>query len=137
MTKRDPHDPTLMLVIFALLVLFGIWRAISSIDPSALLDGALSSAASLAPFALGTIAIVLEENGQLEHPLRVVVQPVAAGQRKPGDVGARRVHVGDVDRDLAEDSSPPLVHFTRGQQRLLWPRKVLVDAGDKQVEAVL
>jgi hypothetical protein len=57
MTKRDPHDPTLMLVIFALLVLFAIWRAISSIDPSALLDGARSSALSLAPFALGAIAI--------------------------------------------------------------------------------
>ncbi len=57
MKGRDPHDPALLLLIFALLIGLAIWRAISSIDPSALLGGALSCASSLAPFALGAIAI--------------------------------------------------------------------------------
>jgi hypothetical protein len=53
MMGGDRSDPRPMLAIFALLVIAAIVHAISSIHPARL----LASAASLAPFALGAIAI--------------------------------------------------------------------------------
>lgn len=53
--KGDGGDPRPMLALVALLVLAALWSAISSIR----VDHLLASAASLAPFALGAIAIAL------------------------------------------------------------------------------
>jgi len=53
MMGGDRSDPRPMLAIFALLVIAAIVHAVSSIHPARL----LASAASLAPFALGAIAI--------------------------------------------------------------------------------
>ena len=53
--KGDGRDPRPMLAIFAVLVVAALWSAVSSIR----LDHLLASAASLAPFALGAIAIAL------------------------------------------------------------------------------
>ncbi|HEX7245093.1 MAG TPA: hypothetical protein VF245_05955 [Solirubrobacterales bacterium] len=50
---EDRSDPRPMLALFALLVAVSIWRAVSSIR----VDQLLASAASLAPFALGALAI--------------------------------------------------------------------------------
>ena len=49
----DRSDPRPMLAIFAATMLFALWQLISSIDPGQL----LASILSLAPFALGAIAI--------------------------------------------------------------------------------
>ena len=51
--KGDGKDPRPMLAIFAVLVIAAVWRAVSSIS----VDHVLASAASLAPLALGAIAI--------------------------------------------------------------------------------
>lgn len=53
--KGDGRDPRPMLAIFAVLVIAALWSAVSSIR----LDHLLASAASLAPFALGAVAIAL------------------------------------------------------------------------------
>jgi hypothetical protein len=53
MMGEDRSDPRPMLALFALLVSAALWRAASSIR----LDQVLASAASLAPFALGALAI--------------------------------------------------------------------------------
>src|SRR4051794_5226101 len=53
--KGDGRDPRPMLVIFAVLVVAALWSAVSSIR----IDHLLASAASLAPFALGAVAIAL------------------------------------------------------------------------------
>jgi hypothetical protein len=53
MMGGDRSDPRPMLAIFAAAVLFALWRLISSIDPGQL----LASIPSLAPFALGAVAI--------------------------------------------------------------------------------
>lgn len=53
--KGDGRDPRPMLALFALLVIAALWSAVSSIR----VDHLLASAASLAPFALGAIAIAL------------------------------------------------------------------------------
>ncbi|MGH2973259.1 MAG: hypothetical protein ACRDLL_00105 [Solirubrobacterales bacterium] len=51
--KGDGRDPRPMLAIFAVLVVAALGSAVSSIR----LDHLLASAASLAPFALGAVAI--------------------------------------------------------------------------------
>lgn len=51
--EHDPHDPRLMLAIFALLVGFAVVRAVSKIT----LSGVISLVEPLAPLALGAIAI--------------------------------------------------------------------------------
>jgi hypothetical protein len=53
--KGDGRDPKPLLLVVAGLVVFAIWRAISSIN----VDHLLASAANLAPLALGAIAIAL------------------------------------------------------------------------------
>ncbi|MGV1047226.1 MAG: hypothetical protein ACOYD4_01700, partial [Solirubrobacterales bacterium] len=53
--KGDGRDPRPMLAIFAVLVVAALWSAVSSIR----VDHLLGSAASLAPFALGALAIAL------------------------------------------------------------------------------
>ena len=53
MMSDDRSDPRLMLAIFALACTYALWRFISSIR----LDHALASILSLAPLALGAIAI--------------------------------------------------------------------------------
>jgi hypothetical protein len=53
--KGDGRDPRPMLAIFTVLVVAALWSAVSSIR----VDHLLASAASLAPFALGAVAIAL------------------------------------------------------------------------------
>lgn len=53
MMGEDRSDPRPMLAIFAVLMSIAIWRAVSGIR----VDQLLASAASLAPFALGALAI--------------------------------------------------------------------------------
>ena len=58
MNRRDSSDESrLAIAIASVIAAVILGRAISSIDPAALSHGALASAASLVPFALGTCAI--------------------------------------------------------------------------------
>ena len=80
MMGEDRSDPRPMLAIFALLVTAAIWRAVSSIR----LDQLLASAASLAPFALGALAIASALATQRFLATRRTLAPRRRSRGRPG-----------------------------------------------------
>lgn len=104
MKGSDPHDPKLMLAIFAAMVAFAAWRAISGIDPG----GVLTSAASLAPFALGAVAIAsalaaqrfLATRRALRKRIVAAVVPADEFEAKPETVLRFAAKLARSDRSL-------------------------------------
>ena len=104
MKGSDPHDPKLMLAIFAAMVAFAAWRAISGIDPG----GVLASAASLAPFALGACAIAsalaaqrfLATRRALRRRIVTAVVPADEFEAKPETVLRFAAELARSDRSL-------------------------------------
>lgn len=81
MKGLDPHDPRPMLVIFALLAIAAIARAVSSIH----LDHLLAVAVSLAPLALGTLAIASALASQRRVATRRALRKRVAAAVVPAD----------------------------------------------------
>jgi hypothetical protein len=104
MKNSDPHDPKLMLAIFAVAVAFAAWRAISGID----LSGVPASAASLAPFALGACAIAsalapqrfLATRRALRKRIVTAVVPADEFEAKPETVLRFAAELARSDRSL-------------------------------------
>jgi hypothetical protein len=102
--KGDGRDPRPMLAIFAVLVVAALWRAVSSIR----IDHLLASAASLAPFALGAIAIASALAPQRFYATRralaarvtVAVIPADEFDPKPETVLRFAAEVARADRSL-------------------------------------
>jgi hypothetical protein len=104
MKGSDPHDPKLMLAIFAAAVAFAVWRAISGIDPGRV----LASAASLAPIALGAVAIasalapqrLLATRRALRRRIVTAVVPADEFEAKPETVLRFAAELARSDRSL-------------------------------------
>jgi hypothetical protein len=102
--KGDGRDPRPMLAIFAALVIAALWRAVSSLR----IDHLLASAASLAPFALGALAIATALAPQRFYATRralaarvtVAVVPADEFDPKPETVLRFAAEVARVDRSL-------------------------------------
>ena len=102
--KGDGRDPRPMLAIFAALVVAALWRAVSSIR----VDHLLASAASLAPFALGALAIASALAPQRFYAIRralaarvtVAVVPADEFDPKPETVLRFAAEVARADRSL-------------------------------------
>jgi hypothetical protein len=102
--KGDGRDPRPMLAIFAALVVAALWRAVSSIR----IDHLLASAASLAPFALGALAIATALAPQRFYATRralaarvtVAVIPADEFDPKPETVLRFAAEVARADRSL-------------------------------------
>jgi hypothetical protein len=102
--KGDGRDPRPMLALFALLVIAALWSAVSSIR----VDLLLASAASLAPFALGAIAIALALAPQrffatrraLAARVTVAVIPADEFDPKPETVLRFAAELARADRSL-------------------------------------
>ena len=101
----DPHDPRPMLAIFVVIVAIAIWRAISSIHPGELLE---SAALSLAPFALGAIAIAaalapqrfLATRRALRKRIVTAVVPADEFEAKPETVLRFATELARADRSV-------------------------------------
>jgi hypothetical protein len=102
--KGDGRDPRPMLAIFAVLMVAALWRAVSSIR----IDHLLASAASLAPFALGAVAIATALAPQRFYATRralaaratVAVIPADEFDPKPETVLRFAAEVARADRSL-------------------------------------
>jgi hypothetical protein len=102
--KGDGRDPRPMLAIFAALVVAALWRAVSSIR----VDHLLASAASLAPFALGAVAIasalapqrIFATRRALAARVTVAVVPADEFDPKPETVLRFAAEVARADRSL-------------------------------------
>jgi hypothetical protein len=102
--KGDGRDPRPMLAIFAVIVVAALWRAVSGIR----IDHLLASAASLAPFALGALAIATALAPQRFYATRralaarvtVAVVPADEFDPKPETVLRFAAEVARADRSL-------------------------------------
>ena len=105
MKGLDPHDPRPMLAIFFVLVTAAVVRGVSSIHPGELLE---SAALSLAPFALGAIAIAAALAPQrffatrraLRKRIVTAVVPADEFEAKPETVLRFAAELARADRSL-------------------------------------
>jgi hypothetical protein len=108
MIGEDRSDPRPMLAIFALLVTAAIWHAVSGIR----VDQLLASAASLAPFALGALAIAsalatqrfLATRRTLATRTAVAAVPADEFDAKPEAVLRVAAELARADRSVAAGS---------------------------------